>query len=76
MLYLLDSLLIFNPYYRFSATESIKCKVFEHCRVKSQEASAPEKIVLDIDKDDAFNYSIGKSEKYDLKIYKQMIEKE
>jgi hypothetical protein len=31
---------------------------------------------LDIDRDDAFNYTIGKSEKYDLKMYKQMIEKE
>ena len=72
----MESLLLFNPYYRYSATESIKCKVFDHCRVKFQEASAPQKILLDIDRDDAFNYSIGKSEKYDINMYKRMIEQE
>ena len=31
---------------------------------------------MEIDRDDAFNYSAGKSEKYDIKMYKKMIEKE
>ena len=67
---LLESLLLVNPYYRFSATESIKSKIFDQCRIKAQEASAPQKFILDIDRDDAFNYEIGKSEKYDLETYR------
>ena len=29
---LMESLLLVNPYYRFSATESIKSKIFDQCR--------------------------------------------
>jgi hypothetical protein len=40
------------------------------------EKSAPSKIILEIDQEESFDYEIGKSHKYSLKDYHQMIFKE
>ena len=53
---ILDNLLLLNPYFRCSASESLKWKMFNQIRDKSMETSAPFKLNLDVDRDDAFDY--------------------
>ena len=49
-------LLEFNPYYRWSASECLKSKYFDDIRNPELEESSSKKIMLDVDKDDAFDY--------------------
>jgi serine/threonine protein kinase len=70
---LLDSTLKFNPFFRFSANEALKSKLFDQCRSKKMESSAPFKISLDVDRDDSFDYTEGISNKYTLADYKEKI---
>jgi hypothetical protein len=72
----LDWTLQFNPFFRNSASESIKSPIFDEIREKKKEASAPYKITLDIDRNDAFDYKLGLSEKYNLKDYQKIIFRE
>ena len=69
----LDHLLLINPYFRSSATEAIKWKIFDKVRDKKNEGSAPSKIHLDIDRDEAFDYKKCVSKKYSLKDYKDIV---
>jgi hypothetical protein len=69
----LDNFLLINPYFRSSASESLKWKVFSEIRDKSKETSAPGKLKLIIDRNDAFDYEKCESTKFDLKSYKKMI---
>ena len=61
LMYILDQTLKFNPYFRNSASECIKTQVFDEVRDKKKEISAPYKITLDIDRDEAFDYTNGVS---------------
>ena len=70
---LLDSLLRLNPFFRASASEALKFIIFDEVRDKSLEKSAPCKISLAIDRDEAFDYEEGISKKYKLKDYKQLL---
>jgi len=53
-----------NPFFRESAAELIKLKVFDEVREKKSEKKASLKIKLDIDQDCAFDYDAGVSHKY------------
>lgn len=66
LLNILNWTIQFNPYFRNSASECIKTKLFDEVRNKKREISAPYKITLDIDRDDAFDYTNGVSNKYTL----------
>ena len=59
----------FNPYFRSSATECLQSSAFDHCRETIKYKSPKCKLILDIDRDDAFNYETGLSEKYTLADY-------
>jgi len=64
-----------NPYFRPSATECLKSSVFDQIRCKDMEKSAKEKIKLDVDADEAFDYENSKSMKYSIKDYISIIRK-
>ena len=42
----------FNPYFRPSAKELLKNKIFDDIRLESIESDAPYKILVDIDRDE------------------------
>ena len=71
-----DDMLKFNPFFRVSASELLKSKVFDEFRIKKNEKSASEKILLEIDKDESFNYESGKSDKYTFTDYKKIVKTE
>ena len=62
-----------NPFFRSSASEALKWKIFDKIRDKHLESSAPTKLYLDVDRDDAFDYEKLDSTKFVLKDYKQMV---
>jgi uncharacterized protein YaaR (DUF327 family) len=70
---ILDNFLLVNPYFRSSASESLKWKVFRDVRNKSKEASAPGKLKLLVDRNDAFDYEKCESTRFDLSAYKKII---
>tara|TARA_B110000285_G_C14574516_1_gene359410 strand:- start:23 stop:304 length:282 start_codon:yes stop_codon:yes gene_type:complete len=70
---LLDNFLCLNPFFRCSASEALKKNVFDDFRKKSKEKSAPQKINLAIDRDDAFDYEKCISTKYELKDYREIV---
>ena len=61
---LLQNLLCFNPYFRWSIAECLQSPVFDDIRSELLESSATHKIKLEIDNDDAFDYEEGKSFKF------------
>lgn len=74
---LLNWMLEFNPYYRCSASEAIRAKVFDQVRKpKNEKTHATTKTFLEIDSDDAFDYSKGISTKYSKDMYHALIVKE
>ena len=73
---LLKNFLMFNPFYRYSASEALKCKVFDEIRDSKKEKSSHTKITLEIDSDEAFDYEKGSSPLFKLKDYQKIIEQE
>ena len=69
-------ILKFNPFFRLSASELLKCKLFDSVRDKEMERSAPYKIQLDVDRENSFDYELGHSKKFVLKDYQKIIIKE
>ena len=69
----LENLLLLNPFFRSSASEALKWKIFNGIRHKSKEQSSPVKLKLDVDRDDAFDYEKLESKKYNLKAYKAIL---
>ena len=61
---LLRNLLCFNPYFRWSINECLQAPIFDDLRSEDLEKSATDKIKLEVDSDDAFNYEEGKSNKF------------
>ena len=60
LLFILDSVIQFNPYYRKSASECLKIAYFDDIRDEEKEIHKLEKVMLDIDQDEAFDYELGK----------------
>ena len=73
---LLKSLIQLNPYFRKSAGECLKNQVFDEIRQPQNECSAPSKIKILVDKDEAFNYATGKSELYTHDDFMKMLDDE
>lgn len=61
---MLQSLLSFNPYFRWSPSECLAHPMFDDLRSYEAEESATNKIRLELDSDDAFDYTEGKSHKF------------
>ena len=53
---LLEQLLQFNPCFRYSASEVKKDIVFDKFRTEIIEQHSTEKIFLEVDQDDSFDY--------------------
>ena len=70
---ILDNFLQLNPFFRSSASEALKWKIFDKIRDKRKECSAPENLHLEVDRDDAFDYEKLESTKFVLKDFKQMV---
>ena len=51
-------MLEFNPYYRPTARQLLKNKIFDGIRIPSIEERSPQKIVIDIDKNE-FNFGVS-----------------
>lgn len=65
-----------NPYFRWTPSELLKNAYFNDLRIPELEKSAPQKLKLDIDRDDAFDYENGVSKLYTKKDYIAIIMKE
>ena len=64
MVKVLESMLQFNPYMRHSANECLQSPLFEGIKTSEQEITAPSKILLDVDKDDSYDYSNACSNRF------------
>lgn len=64
MVQILENMLQFNPYMRHSANECLQSPLFAGIKISEQEIAAPSKILLEVDKDDAFDYSNASSSKF------------
>ena len=73
MVKILESMLQFSPYMRHSANECLQSPLFAGIKISEQEIAAPSKILLEVDKDDAFDYKNACSEKFTKKNYLQII---
>lgn len=76
MIKILESMLQFNPYMRHSASECLQSPLFEGIKISEHEIAAPSKILLEVDKDDAFDYKNACSDKFTKKNYLQIISQE
>lgn len=65
-----------NPNKRWSAKDCLKSSYFDDIRYASVERGANSPLLLDIDRNDAFNYEKAISEKYKRKDYMDIIWKE
>ena len=61
---LLQNLLCFNPYFRWSVDECLQSPIFDDIRSEELEKSATHMIKLEVDNDDAFDYKNGYSSKH------------
>ena len=61
MVNLLKGMLEFNPYFRLTARECLKNKIFNDIRISDVEQSAPFKIKLQIYNENNYNYEEAKS---------------
>jgi len=73
---LLESLIVLNPYFRKSAQECLHNKIFDSLRNGAMEKSAPEKLSLETDQDDSFDYVARKSSKFSKNDLLALIEHE
>ena len=58
---ILNNLLEFNPFFRASSVECLMSSYFDDIRNPALERSAPVKLSLSVDHDEAFDYKLGKS---------------
>ena len=72
----LDSMLQFNPYFRGTASDLLKNKIFDNIRDPKMEEPAPFKIVLEYDEANCFDYSECKSKTHDLEDLKRIFRQE
>jgi serine/threonine protein kinase len=70
---LIVNMLEFNPYFRQSARELLKSKLFDDIRIVENEKQSVEKIKMIIDADESFDYESCKSSKFTKPDYIKMI---
>lgn len=73
MVAILENMLQFNPYMRHSAIECLQSPLFAGIKISEQEITAPSKILLEVDKDESFDYSTATSSKFTKFNYLQII---
>lgn len=73
---LVEGLLQFNPYLRYSAKECLKSSIFDQIRVPALEKDAPFKIRLNIDKEDAYGSDKDIQTKFTAKNLRKKMMKE
>jgi len=73
---ILVNLVQLNPYFRWTPSELLKSSFFNDLRIPELEKSAPQKLKLDVDKDEAFDYENGSSKLYQKADYIKIIMKE
>ena len=76
MVKILESMLQFSPYMRHSANECLQSPLFAGIKISEQEIAAPSKILLEVDKDDAFDYRNACSAKFTKMDYLSIIREE
>lgn len=64
MVKILESMLQFSPYMRHSADECLQSPLFEGIKISEQEIAAPRQILLEVDRDDSFDYNNACSAKF------------
>ena len=74
---ILESMTEFNPYFRPSAKDLLKNKIFDDIRLKSFEEEAPYRIMIDIDQNELLkpNYEDDEQNLYSAEELKQRIQK-
>jgi serine/threonine protein kinase len=79
----MQNLLSFNPYYRMTAYEALQSKVFDSVRNTKKEeiiekiSNDPKcDIMLDVDRDDAFDYENSSNAKYSVNDLKNILANE
>mmetsp|Transcript_35701 Transcript_35701/g.54635 ORF Transcript_35701/g.54635 Transcript_35701/m.54635 type:complete len:180 (-) Transcript_35701:27-566(-) len=73
---ILENLIQLNPYFRWTPSELLKLPFFNDLRIPDLEKSAPQKLKLEVDSDQAFDYENGVSKQYTKKDYIAIIVKE
>ena len=73
---ILESLIQINPFFRPTAFELLKNNIFDQFRDKRNEYCPFEKLMMPIDQDEAYNYTTGKSDIYQIEDFLKMIELE
>jgi hypothetical protein len=66
-------MLEFDPNKRWTAAECLKSPYFDEIRYQSIEKGAISQLLLDIDRNDAFDYNTAVSKKYQRKDYMEII---
>mmetsp|Transcript_40448 Transcript_40448/g.61701 ORF Transcript_40448/g.61701 Transcript_40448/m.61701 type:complete len:85 (+) Transcript_40448:1223-1477(+) len=69
-------MLQFNPFYRKSASELLKLKVFDKVRSAKMEAAPSEKLLIPVDAPDCYDYEENCNKKFDLSDFKSMLKEE
>lgn len=72
---MVNKLLEFNPYFRWTAHECLKSSYFDNIRNHNTEKHPKKKIMLEVDQDEAFNYEQGNSPMYSKDDYLKVIYK-
>ena len=75
LLKLLKGLLEFNPYFRVSAKEALKSKIFDRIRVPFFEQPCPVKVDLKVNQPHMFDYETAEGS-LSIGEYKKILEKE
>ena len=73
---LLKSMIEFNPYFRQSAKELLRSEVFGQLNKVVESVGAEEKVLLEVDCDDVYDYEDCKQVKFDTNTFMEMILKE
>lgn len=72
----LKSMIEFNPYFRQSAKEILRSEVFGQLNKGIESVGAEEKVLLEVDCDDVYDYEDCKQVKFDMNTFMEMILKE
>ena len=70
---LLANMLEFNPYFRQSARELLKNPLFDNIRIIENEKQSVDKLKLQIDADESFDYEACKSSCFEKSDYVKII---
>ena len=73
---MLKTMIEFNPYFRQSAKELLSSEVFGQLNKVTESVGAGEKVLLEVDCDDVYDYEDCKQVKFDANTFMEIILKE